>query len=262
VSQSAVATNPAFRTEVRERYLTSAPSGTSTMTVGGTAARTAVLLVLLVATGAYGWTSTLRHVPSQSGNGATDTTVILPGGLWLALLLALGFGIACSFNPRRAPILGPLYALCEGYALGAISAAFNVQTEGAVVAAVVATAGVFLGALVAYATKIVRPSAKMAFGVTAAMFGLLSFYLFIWIGSLISSSFAASASFGSVAVVVSLVSVVLAALSFTLDFALIEGAVEAGASREMSWYCAYGLTVTLVWLYLNLLRLIAIFGGR
>ncbi len=256
---SAIATgNPAFSDRVRGEA--TVQSGERTMSVGGTAVKTLALLVLVVAAGVWGWSSAIQTVPGSVPSGYGSTTVVLPGGLWLASLAALGLGIAASVNPRRAALFGAGYALCEGYVLGAVSAAFDAQTEGAVAAAVLGTVCVFLAALVLYATRIVRPTAKMAFGVSAGILGLCLLYLVIWILSIFSVSFRFSAAWGSVAVVVSLISIVLAALSFTLDFWTIETMTDAGAPKWMEWYGAFGLTVTLIWLYITLLRLFAILG--
>jgi uncharacterized YccA/Bax inhibitor family protein len=251
--------NPAFNEKIRTQYLVRGQD--ATMTVAGTALKTLFLLVVLVAAGWWGWTSSVKSVPSPSG-GYGSTTVVLPAGLWLASFAALGFGIACSLNPRRAAFLGFLYAICEGYVLGAVSAAFDAQTEGAVAAAVLGTACVFLAALVLYATRLVRPTAKMAFGVTAGIAGICLLYLVLWIFALFGWQFRYSHAFGSLAVTVSIISIILAALSFTLDFGSIEAGVEAGAPKFMESYGAFGLTVTLVWLYITLLRLIALLGGR
>lgn len=98
----------------------------------------------------------------------------------------------------------------------------------------------------------------MAFGVSAALGGLLLLYLVVGIFSLFDRSFLYSERFASMGIVISTVTVVLAALSFTLDFAMVESGVDAGAPKQLEWYCAYGLTVTLIRLYLTILRLIAL----
>jgi uncharacterized YccA/Bax inhibitor family protein len=257
---SAVASgNPAFNEKIRTEYFVRGQD--ATMTVAGTALKTLFLLVVLVVAGWWGWTSAVQSIPSPSG-GVGSTTVVLPAGLWLASLAALGFGIACSVNPRRAAFLGFLYAICEGYVLGAVSAAFDAQTEGAVAAAVLGTACVFFSALVLYATRLVRPTAKMAFGVTVGLVGLCLLYLVLWVFTLFGWHFRYSHAWNSLAVTVSVISIILAALSFTLDFGSIEAGVEAGAPKFMESYGAFGLTVTLVWLYITLLRLVAILGGN
>jgi uncharacterized YccA/Bax inhibitor family protein len=160
-------------------------------------------------------------------------------------------------NPRRAAVFGLLYALLEGYCLGAISAAFNAQTDGIVAAAVLCTVGVFIVALFLYVTGIVKPSQRMAFGVVAGLGGLMLFYLFVWVLAIFDASFLYSDQFRTVGIIVSLLAIVLAALSLTLDFASIEAGVAAGAPKYMEWYGAYGLMVTLIWLYITILRLLA-----
>ncbi|MEL7207023.1 MAG: Bax inhibitor-1/YccA family protein [Actinomycetota bacterium] len=248
--------NPAFdKPEVRQALAT--PSAESTMTVGGVVVKTAVFLVLLLAAGAYGWNATADPGTADAAGGYGNVTVTIPGGFWLASLGALFVGIFTSLNPRMAMVGGAIYALLEGYLLGSISAMFETQTQGIVSAAVLATLGVFLAALVLYLTRIIRPTARMAFGVTAAIGGLCLFYLAVWVLSIFDVAFLYSDEFRTVGIVVTLVAIVLAALSLTLNFAAIEGGVATGAPSWLEWYSAYGLMVTLIWLYLLLLRLLA-----
>ena len=228
------------------------------MTVTGTALKTLVLLVFLVAGGAWGWASATQSIPSDIGGGYGNTTVTIPGGFWLASFAAFFVAMFLVFNPRRAALFGIVYALLEGYWLGAISAAFNAQTEGIVSAAVVATVCVFIVALFLYLTRIVRPTQRMAFGVSAGIGGLLLLYLFVSLVSIFNWTWLYSDEFRTVGIVVSLIVVVLAALSLTLDFGTIEAGVEAGAPKYMEWYCGYGLMVTLIWLYITVLRLLAL----
>jgi uncharacterized YccA/Bax inhibitor family protein len=113
-----------------------------------------------------------------------------------------------------------------------------------------------------YLTGIIRPTSKMAFGVTAAIGGLCLLYLFVGILAIFDWAWLYSDQFQTIGVVVTIAAVVLAALSLTLDFAQIEAGVEAGAPRFMEWYAAYSLMVTLVWLYITLLRLLAFIVRR
>jgi uncharacterized YccA/Bax inhibitor family protein len=163
-------------------------------------------------------------------------------------------------NPMRAALLGIVYAVLEGYCLGAISAMFDAQTEGIVGAAVLATLCVFLVALFLflYATRIVRPTQRMAFGVAAGIGGLCLLYFFVAIVSIFNWTWLYSDEFQAIGIAVSVIAIVLAALSLTLDFGTIEAGVHAGAPKFMEWYCAYGLMVTLIWLYITLLRLLAL----
>jgi uncharacterized YccA/Bax inhibitor family protein len=249
--------NPVFSGE-RAEQLTTPARGVATITVAGTAIKTFVMLALVVGGGAWGWASATTSVPVDLGSGYGNTTVTIPGGFWLVSILVLILGFMTAMSPARAPITGPLYAIGEGYLLGAISAAFNAQTEGIVAAAVLGTVAVFLSALLLYVTRIIRPTRKLAFAVTAGIGGLLLLYLVIGVFSLFDWGFLYSEQFRTMGIVVSVLTIVLAALSFTLDFAMIENAVEAGAPKSFEWYCAYGLTVTLVWLYLTILRLLAL----
>ena len=172
------------------------------MSVGGVAVKTIVLLIVLVAAGAWGWASATEPVADDLGTGYANTTVTIPGGFWLASFGALFVGIFVAVNPRRAALLGVIYAALEGYVLGAISAMFDAQTEGIVGAAVVGTICVFLAALVLYVLRIIRPTRKMAFGVTAAIGGLGLLYFFVFILSIFNWTWLYSDSFRTIGIAV------------------------------------------------------------
>ena len=229
-----------------------------TMTVGGTSIKTLVFLAVLIGGGAWGWASATTPVPSDAGSGYGNTTVTIPGGFWLASFGALFIAIFLAINPRRAALLGVIYAVLQGYCLGVISAAFDAQTDGIVAAAVLSTVAVFVVALVLYLTRIVRPTQKLAFAVIAGIGGLTLLYLFVWVLAIFDWDFLYSDEFRTVGIVVTIIAVVLAALSLTLDFGFIEACVDEGAPKFMEWYAAYGLMVTLIWLYVTLLRLLAL----
>jgi len=248
--------NPALGERFEEAYRASTAAGR--MTILGTALTTALLIVVLVLGGVWGWSSAVTPTATDLGSGYANTTVTIPGGFWLASFGAFLLGIFIVCNPERAMVPAVLYAVAEGFVLGAISAMFDAQTEGIVGAAVLATLCVFLAALFLYLTRLVRPTRRMAFGVAAGIGGLCLLYLFVAFVSIFDWTWLYSEQFRTVGIVVSLIAVVLAALSFTLDFAAVEAGVAAGAPRRYQWYAAYGLLVTLVWLYLTLLRLLAL----
>jgi uncharacterized YccA/Bax inhibitor family protein len=248
--------NPALSENFVESHL--AAPATRSMTVAGVSIKTLVLLAVLVAGGAWGWAATAAPAADDLGSGYANTTVTIPGGFWLASFAALFLGILTVVQPRRAALFGVLYALCEGFCLGAISAAFDAQTDGIVGAAVLSTLCVFVAALVIYVTRIVRPTRKMAFAVFAGMGGLALLYLFVFVLSIFDWGWLYSDSFRTVGVVVTLVAIVLAALSLVLDFGTIEAGVQTGAAKELEWYLAFGLMVTLVWLYISILKLLAL----
>jgi uncharacterized YccA/Bax inhibitor family protein len=248
--------NPALNDKFVESYLT-APAARS-MTVAGVSLKTLVLLAVLVAGGAWGWASSVEPTATDLGSGYANTTVTIPGGFWLASFAALFLGIFIAVQPRRAALLGVLYAVCEGFCLGAISAAFDAQTEGIVGAAVLSTVCVFVASLVLYMTRIVRPTRKMAFAVVAGMGGLALLYLFVFVLSIFDWGWLYSDSFRTVGIAVTVLAIVLAALSLVLDFGTIEAGVESGAPKELEWYLGFGLLVTLVWLYISILKLLAL----
>ena len=121
--------NPAFSDRVTSEYMTAPAERGTTMTRGGVAIKTLVNLAVLIAAGAWGWSSATDPVAADAGAGYANVTVTIPGGFWLASFGAFFVGILCAFNPRRAAFFGILYAMLEGYVLGAISAMFEAQTE-------------------------------------------------------------------------------------------------------------------------------------
>jgi len=250
--------NPALSDKFVSSQLNPTAAATRTMSVGGVSMKTLVLLVFVIAGGAWGWASATETVPAEVGAGYADTTVTIPGGFWLASFGAFFVGIFISVAPRRAALLGFIYAVLQGFCLGAISASFNAQTEGIVGAAVLSTVCVFLAALLLYVTRIVRPTQRLAFAVIAAMGGLALLYFFVFVLSIFNWGWLYSESFRTIGLIVTVISVILAALCLVLDFGTIESGVRAGAPKELEWYAAFSLLVTLIWLYVTLLRLLAI----
>jgi uncharacterized YccA/Bax inhibitor family protein len=248
--------NPALSEKFVEANYTARAA--RSMTVAGVSIKTLVLLVVLVAGGAWGWASAVTPVGVDLGSGYATTTVTIPGGFWLASFAALFLGIMIAVQPTRAALLGILYAVCEGFCLGAISASFDAQTEGIVGAAILSTFCVFVVAFLLYVTRIVKPTQKMAFAVIAGMGGLMLLYTFVFILSIFNWTWLYSDSFRTVGIVVTLIAIVLAALSLMLDFGTVEAGVQAGAPKELEWYLGFGLMVTLIWLYISILKLLAL----
>jgi len=248
--------NPALSESfIRSNLAVSAPRS---MTVAGVSLKTLVLLAVLIAGGVWGWASASEPIGSDLSGGYATTTVTIPGGFWLASFGAFLLGIFTAVQPRRAAMLGALYAVCEGFCLGAISAMFDAQTEGIVGAAVLSTLCVFVVSLLLYVTRIIKPTQKLAFAVVAGIGGLCLLYFFVFMVSIFNWTWLYSEQFRTVGVVVTLFAIVLAALSLVLDFGTIEGGVQAGAPKEFEWYLAFGLMVTLIWLYISILKLLAL----
>lgn len=225
---------------------------TDTMTVNGTVWATAALLVLVVGAGTYGWNQV--DVTAESAS--------VPGWLFPVVLGALGVAILTIFKPNLARFTAPVYALLEGAFLGAISGLYNAAYDGIVIQAVGLTVGVFAVMLFLYGTRIIKVTEKLRMVIVAATGAVMLLY----VANLILSLFDAEVPFlhdtGAMGIGISLVIVVIASFNLLLDFDFVERGVAAGAPAKMEWYAAFGLLVTIVWLYLELLRLLAKLQSR
>jgi uncharacterized YccA/Bax inhibitor family protein len=220
------------------------------MTFGGTLASTAVLLVLLVAAGAVGWMSVDR--PTNEFE-----TLTIPGWFWLPLIGGLGVAFLTVFKPHLARFTAPLYAVLQGLVVGTISAIYDYQFSGIVLQAVGLTIGVIGIMLFLYATRIIKVTEKLRMGIVAATGAVC----LIYIVSLVANLFGADVPYihdnGLIGIGFSLAVVGIAAFNLLLDFDLIEAGVAKGAPSYMEWYASFGLLVTIVWLYLEMLRLLS-----
>lgn len=219
------------------------------MTVNGTINKTGILLAIVVAVSAFSWNTILTN-PSL-GYGLAITGVI--GALIASLVV--------SFKPKTAPIGAPIVAALEGLFVGAISAVFEMRYPGLVVQALGLTLAVMCAMLFCYRTGIIKVTGTFKKIMTFAIMGCFLFYLV----SFIASFFGAAPSYFEMGnnslfnIGLNLVIVGIAALSLVLDFDFIERASEQNTPKYMEWYGAFGLMVTLVWLYIELLRLLARF---
>jgi uncharacterized YccA/Bax inhibitor family protein len=243
--------NPALNAKTFERFgpPPGVAAGSEPMTIEGTVNRTAFLLLLLVATATWTWSQTAAGVPVGG---------YLLGGILGGLVAAL----VTIFKPTWAPVTAPIYALLEGLALGAISAYFQARFPGIVIQAVALTFGVLFALLLAYRSGLIPVTQNFRLGVVAATGGIAIFYLVaIVLGFFhISIPFLHEGSWLGIGF--SLFVVVIAALNLVLDFDFIEKGAEQGAPKVMEWYAAFGLIVTLVWLYLEILRLLSKLRSR
>jgi uncharacterized YccA/Bax inhibitor family protein len=228
-----------------------AAAGQAAMTLEGTATKSLVLLLLTVFAASFTW----RAV--ASGNVGILMPAALIGGLG-------GFIVALitTFKPKVSPYTAPIYAVLEGLLLGAISSLYNVRWAGLPLQAVGLTFGVFLALLIVYRLGLVRATERFRMGVVAATGGIMVMYLL----SFVLRFFGVQMNFlhdsSPLSIGISLVIVVVAALNLVLDFDFIEKGVEFRAPKYMEWYAAFGLLVTLVWLYLEMLRLLSKLQGR
>jgi uncharacterized YccA/Bax inhibitor family protein len=220
------------------------------MTMDGTVTATGVLLALLLVAGAVGWVATKPESASSTM-------------LWLAGALG-GFviGLVLRFKPKLAPILAPLYALVMGFFLGSISHRYEAYRSGIVLQAIGATVAVFAAMLFLYKTKIIKVTDRFRRIVAAATGGLMLFYLVSFLLSFAGFKAPFISSANGFGIAFSLFAAGLAASNLALDFDTTERGVASGAPKYMEWYCAFGITSTLVWLYLELLRLLSKLNRR
>jgi uncharacterized YccA/Bax inhibitor family protein len=228
------------------------PTSYETMTIGGTVSAAGVLLVLLLAAGWVGWAQVK----------ATTDQVNVPAWLLPAMLVGLGVAFLTIFKPTLARFTAPVYALVEGLLLGAISHVFNVRYDGIVVQAVGLTLGVFGLLLFLYATRVIKVTDKLRMGIVAATGAVCIVYLVSIVLRLFGADVPLIHDAGPVGILFSLAVVAIAAMNLVLDFDFIERGAAKGAPKYMEWYGAFGLLVTLVWLYLELLRLVSKLRSR
>lgn len=217
------------------------------MTLQGTVNKTGLLLLFLVVAAA--WTWGIGH--SETPEAAVPWMI---GGLIGGFVVA----IVTVFRKSWAPITAPLYALLEGLVLGGVSAVFEKMYHGIALQAVGLTLGTLFVMLLAYKSGMIRATQGFKIGVIAATGGIAVFYLVeMVLGFFFHFQFSAINGNGFWGIGFSLFVVIIAALNLVLDFDMIETGVRGGAPKYMEWYGAFGLMITLVWLYLEVLRLLA-----
>ncbi|WMT40829.1 Bax inhibitor-1/YccA family protein [Paenibacillus sp. D2_2] len=219
------------------------------MTIGGTVNKAFITLIILLASAFGTWMMFFEEknvVPFAIGGAVI--------GLVIALILA--------FKPSASPYLVPIYALCEGFFLGAISAIYENLYHGITLQAALLTMGVFLALLLAYKTRIIKATENFKLGVFAATGGVALLYLLSIVLRMFGVQIPYLHDSTPLGIGISVVIVIIAALNLVLDFDFIENGAQNGAPKYMEWYGAFGLMVTLVWLYLELLRLIAKIWSR
>ncbi len=237
--------NPAFSRNLFPGYeqVYGEPAST-TMTVQGTVAKTFVLLAIMLGTGAFAWTAAAGQT---LGYGLLAGAGI--GGFIVAMIT--------MFKPTVAPWTAPLYAALEGVLLGAISQVVERMYGGGIaLQAVTLTCGVLFIMLFLYATRIIRVTDKLKMGIVMATSALCLFYVIAMLLSFFHVGVPLIFSATRFGIIFSLFVVGLAAFNLLLDFDFIEKASATSAPKYMEWYGAFGLMVTLVWLYLEILRLL------
>ena len=222
------------------------------MTLNGTVNKTGILLICAIATAAWTWH---LFLPTR------DMTAVAP-----LMMLGVFGGLICAlvttFKKQWSAVTAPIYALLEGLALGGFSAMLELRYPGIAIQAVSLTFGTLFVLLFLYRTGVIKVTQKFRLGIVAATGGIMVFYLLEMVLGFFGFQFTTINGSGPIGIGFSLIIVGIAALNLVLDFDFIEQGVQFGAPKYMEWYGAFGIMVTLVWLYLEILRLLSKMRSR
>lgn len=236
-------TNPVLK----EKAFAGAIATGETMTIQGTVNKTGLLLLFVVVTAAWTWGLAHSETPEAAYGWMLGGAL---GGFVVALVTV--------FKKEWSPISAPIYALLEGLVLGGLSAIFEKAYPGIAVQAISLTFGVLFVLLLAYKMRIVQATRGFKLGVIAATGGIAVVYLLNMVmGAFFHSQIPVLNSAGPWGIGISLFIVIIASLNLIIDFDMIETGARMGAPKYMEWYGAFGLMVTLIWLYLEILRLLS-----
>lgn len=235
--------NPALSESALDRL--SAKESTSKATIGGTAIKTFILFVVTVIGATFGWNA------MASASSSVGLILIVSS------LLAFVFALITIFKPALAMFTGPLYALSQGYVLGAISQTFNASYNGIVVQAIGLTGAIFFVSLWAFSLGLIKVTNKMKVGIIIATLGIFMYYLVAFVLGLFGITAPLIIDSGPWGILFSVVVVIIATLNLFLDYDMIQNLVNRGAPKQMEWYGAFALIVTLIWLYMEVLRLLS-----
>ena len=234
--------NPAFSENFAQNF-EYAGARSTTMTVQGTALKALVLLAIVMTTAAFSW------IESGKGN-------IGPGLLIGSFVGGLVFFFITVFKPTSAPWSAPLYSACEGVLLGVISRYAEMKFQGVAIQAVALTGGVTFLMLFLYVTGTIKVTGQLVTGIMAATGAIALLYLASMVMSMFGTSIPFIRGSSPLGIGFSVFVVGLAAFNLLLDFDFIDKGSQAGLAKSMEWYGAFGLMVTLIWLYLEVLRLL------
>lgn len=237
--------NPFFKETTYASVNTNFATQSEVMTVDGTINKSIILLALATVTAGFSW-----------WYGITHPAMIYPF-LMIGIFGGLIMAFITSFSPKSSPVTAPIYALLEGFFLGAISLLLNSFYPGIVFQAVLLTIGVFFAMFFAYKTGFIQVTQQFRSGVVAATGGIFLVYLSTWILGMFGINIPYIHGSGMIGIGFSLFVVVLAALNLVLDFDFIDQSAREGAPKYMEWFAAFGLIVTLIWLYVEILKLLS-----
>ncbi|MBI4425933.1 MAG: Bax inhibitor-1/YccA family protein [Elusimicrobia bacterium] len=223
--------------------------GAETMTLQGTVNKTAITLLIAMTAALFTW--------GRAFAGQPVAPFMLLGGLG-----GLVVGLVTIFKKTAAPVTAPLYGAFEGLLLGGLSATYEARFPGIVMNAVGLTFGTLFALLLAYKSGLIRPTQNFRLGLAAATGGIFLLYLVNMVLSFFGRSIPFIHQSGPLGIAFSAFVVAIAALNLVLDFDFIERGAESNAPKYMEWYGAFGLVVTLIWLYIEILHLLSKLQSR
>jgi uncharacterized YccA/Bax inhibitor family protein len=221
--------------------------GAERMTIDGVVNKSAILLGLLLVSAYWVWDKFFDSLNYAS----------VSGYMWVGIIGGLVAAVVTTFKPNIANITAPVYALLEGLALGGISAFLESRYPGIVIQAVSLTFAVFFSLLVAYRSGLIQVTENFKLMVVSATGGIFVVYMLSFVLGMFGINMPFIHEGGLFGIIFSLVVIAVAAMNLVLDFDFIESGVDKGAPKYMEWYASFGLMVTLVWLYIEILRLLS-----
>ena len=221
--------------------------GEGRMTIDGVVNKSAILLGLLLLSAYWVWSKFFE----------TFIFADVAAYMWLGIIGGLITAVITTFKPRVANITAPLYALLQGLALGGISAFLESRYPGIVIQAVALTFAVFFSLLAVYRSGLIKVTENFRLMVVSATGGIFVVYMLSFVLGVFGINMPFIHDSGLFGIGFSLVVIAIASMNLVLDFDFIESGVEKGAPKHMEWYASFGLIVTLVWLYIEILRLLS-----
>ncbi len=236
--------NPALRRDVFTKVR--ATSSDNAMSIQGTVNKTFILLFITILSASWVWDNPVRFLPY----------------VWPALIAGMVIAFVTIFKKVWSPVTAPIYAIVEGVALGVISALMERSYPGIVIQAVGLTFCILFCLLIAYKSKMIKVTDNLRLGIVAATGGIALLYIVSMVMGVFGTRIPFIHEGGLIGIGFSLFVIVIASLNLVLDFDFIEKGAECGAPKYMEWYGAFGLILTLIWLYLEILRLLAKLQSR
>lgn len=228
------------------------------MTVQGTLTATAILFAILLASATAGWIVT--GGPERGIDGSLQYS--FPGIAFVGIAVGFASVLVLMAKPHLAKFIAPVYAVGQGFAVGAISRYYETFFDGIVLQAAGATLGVLGVMLFLYRSRIIRVTDRLRRTIVFATLGVMAFYLVSFVMNIFGGGITFFNQPNAIGILFSVGVALLAAFNLLLDFDFIERGTKSGLSKDFEWFAAFGLLVTIVWLYLEILRLLAKLQSR